>query len=300
MISDASCMIGRTAEQMADQPPVPAVPPAEWFDPPTATELAALAADRPMIDVTVCGADIGKIIGVVAVEGIPFRTSYGDLVSPMLANVDVSEINDRRENMMRLERGGQIVEIPAGKFRFGHSPDYLDTLDLLHAFHDQNEGTLARFRLHPVELGGRRALIMKGAVLASVLEPGAALPRPVTYADLDQLHHAETSPEWYENERGEFVYIAHSFVGEGNTNMFTDEERAAFRAELRKAKIVAEEPHSETVAGCTACEARDAEAAAAEAEAAEQRIADMADRLARLEQDTAGIVEHLMTRAAAG
>lgn len=298
-MSDATCMIGRTAEDMGAAAPVRAVPPAEWFDVPTAEELAVLSVERQMLDVCVCGDEIGKIVGVVAVEGVPFRTSYGDLVSPMLSDVDVSEINDRAENLMRVDRGGKIEEVPAGKFRFGHSPESFDELDMLRVFHAQNEGTLARFRLFPVTIGGKRALVLKGSVLASVLEPGASSPRPVTFADLDQLQHAETSPEWYENERGKFVYIAHSLVGEGNTNLFDEDERAAFRATVRKAK---EEtmPENELIDhdGCATCDERAAAADAerVEAEAAERQA--MLDRIAALEAANEQVVGHLMNATA--
>lgn len=301
MISDASCLIGRTADQMAESPPIPALPKAEWFDPPTQAELDLLAVDRAMIDVTVCGPDIGKILGVVAIDGIPFRTPYGDLIAPNLADVDVSEINDRRENLLRVDRGGTIEETPAGKFRFGHSPDFLDTLEMLHAFHDQNEGTLARFRLYPATLAGKTALIMKGSVLASVLEPGTTGPRPITYADLDQLHNAETSPEWYEDEQGRFTYIAHSFVGEGNTNMFTEDERAAFRAEIRKAKPMTTEQPEPAAAdhACDTCDERDAAAKAAAEADRKQAWEDMQALVAKNREDITSVVEHLMSNASA-
>lgn len=302
MISDASCLIGRTAEQMAESPPIPALPKAEWFDPPTQAELNLLAVDRAMIDVTVCGPDIGKILGVVAIDGIPFRTPYGDLIAPNLADVDVSEINDRRENLLRVDRGGAIEETPAGKFRFGHSPDFLDTLEMLYAFHDQNEGTLARFRLYPATLAGKAALIMKGSVLASVLEPGATTPRPITFADLDQLQHAETSPEWFEDHKGRFSYIAHSFVREGNTKMFTEDERAAFRAEIRKAKpMTTEQPITPAAdnAACGTCDERDAAAKAAAEADRQQAWEDMQALVAQNREDITSVVEHLMSNASA-
>lgn len=311
---DVSCLLDRTAEQMAESPPIPQIPRFEHYDAPTQAELDGLAVDRPMMAVTVCGPDIGKIVGVVAIEGIPFRTSYGSLVSPMLRDVDVTGINDRFENTMALNTGSAVVEMPAGKFRFGHSPEHLETLQDLQGFHDQNEGTLARFRLYPATLGGKRALILKGSVLASVLEPGSTMPRPTTFADLDQLMHAETSPEWFENYDGSFAYIAHSFVGEGNTNMFTDAERAAksqavFVADVRRAKpqetIVATEEETPTVetaeVGCSSCDERTAEEAAAKAEAEqahaaaqEERIAGLEAQLAAVTAETEGLVTYLM------
>lgn len=314
LTQDFSCMVGMTAQQMDGSPPIPAVHPAYWYEAPTDANLIKGARDlildnRVMASITVCGPDVGRFVAVVAEDGVPFWGAYGSTIAPRLDGHSKAMINDRNENAIPiLKADGTLGETAAGKLRFGHSPDFMQTEEELEAFHADEDGALARFRLVDVRQGSSTLLLAVGGVLPSVRINGNN--RPTTWADINQLSNAEVSPEWFETPDGRMHYMALSIVAEGNTRTTLSASREHIVASLRphtanteSTETVTEETEDHT--GCVSCtvraeeDAAAAEAARAEMEAArEARLEELTNKLDALTADHEALVSHLMTQTA--
>lgn len=306
LTADVSCLVGKTADQMEALAPIPMVHPERWYLPPGDDAIAGLNGTvvdgRVMASIEVCGPDTGRFMSMVAEDGVPFSdpfpSMFGDglLTAPTLDGNLKDYVNNRPENAMAVVReDGTVTAISAGKVRFGHSPDTILFLNDLLEWHDREEGTLLRFRLHDVDHDGRQLLIAAGGVV-----PG------LSWRQLEQVRHAEVSPEFIElDEEGTLQYIALSMVVFGNTN--TTLSMAARAA--RHIRHVKEAPMSATTnpappavakAGCS-CGEPDLEAARAalDDDAVEARFAaleKLVERVDMMEAGIASIVETMMAQ----
>lgn len=310
LTADVSCLVGKTADQMEALAPIPMVHPERWYLPPGDDAIAGLNGTvvdgRVMASIEVCGPDTGRFMSMVAEDGVPFSdpfpSMFGDglLTAPTLDGNLKGYINNRPENMLAVVReDGTVTAISAGKVRFGHSPDTIVFLNDLLEWHDREEGTLIRYRLHDVEHDGRQLLIATGGVV-----PG------LSWRQLEQVRHAEVSPEFIElDEDGTLQYIALSMVVFGNTNTTLDLSMAA-RAARHIRHVKEEIPMTTTTANSTAaavakagCSCNEPEAeparAALDDDAVEARFAaleKLAERVDMLEAGMVSVVETMMAQ----
>lgn len=303
---DVSCLIGLTAADMAAVAPIPMVHPARWYAAPDESAMAALNGTvvdgRVMAAVEVCGADLGRFMSLVAEDGVPFSDPFRSMFSddgfykaPVLDGNRKDYINDRLENALPVvAEDGSVTTVAAGKVRFGHSPETILYLEDLLEWHDRNEGTLVRFRLHDVVTDdGHTLLVAAGGVV-----PG------VTWKQLEQIRHAEVSPEFVEvDESGTLEYIALSMVFYGNTNTSLPARAAKIRSVASKEATMSASTTTAAVQSVRRAEVSPGvtvEVHEAAVAALEDQVTTMGVRVAELESSIADLVSAMMGQIAPG